>query len=67
MDHLEEARKQAKDSVRVEDVEEATFCVHLANAHATIALVELLAERLPPPAETASECQKRLKEEKDGV
>ena len=73
MDHLAEAKEQVEQAGYTEDVTEATYWVHLAIAHAAIVLAETMdratnaliaiAERLPPPAETASECSKRLREE----
>lgn len=62
-DHLAEAKSQAKFSHSAVGAEWAQYNAQLATAHAAIALVELLAERLPPPAETASECRARLREE----
>jgi len=59
MNHL----KEAKMCVGPEEYS-TQLDVGLAIAHALIAI----AERLPPPAETASECQARLRrEESNGV
>ena len=67
MDHLAEAKRIAHEASsaypKIDKVEWVQVATTLAFTHATIALVELLAERLPPPAETASECQERLKKE----
>ena len=58
MDHLAEAKRFA-ERAKTRQVQANSL---LAIANAAIALVELLAERLPPIAETASECSKRLRE-----
>lgn len=55
MDHLEEAREQVKQSQYREDVKEATYSVHLAIAHALIALVE----RMDKAAEEAGAAAER--------
>ena len=77
MDHLAEAKEYAQCANRVNGEMFAQLNAQLAIAHAQIAqvetnralvaLAERLLERLPPSAETWSECTKRLrKEEKDG-
>ena len=67
MDHLAEAKKFA-NYADTGKLEWAQVNAQVATAHAGIALVELLAKRLPLPAETASARHVRLqKEEHDGV
>ena len=64
MDHLAEAKMCTLRADGVNGTEWAQFNAQLAIAHALIAICE----RLPPSAETWSECTKRLrKEEKDGI
>ena len=61
-DHLAEAKEYAQCANRVNGEMFAQLNAQLAIAHALIAICE----RLPPPAETWSECTKRLrKEEQD--
>ena len=64
MEHLEKAREQIEVAGYTEDVVEATYSVLLAGVYVLFAI----AERLPPPAETASARHVRLqKEEHNGV
>ena len=65
LDHLREAKMFA-EAAECDNSGIALRDAQLAVAHAAIALVELLAERLPPPAETASAAQVRLRKEGEG-
>ena len=78
MNHLAEAKLHAERATGANGAEWAQLNAQLAAAHALIAqaedshalvaLVERLLERLPPPAETSSERQARLREEEqDGI
>jgi len=75
MKHLKDAEIHLERAI-YSNIDRSQFNALMAIAHALIAqvetnralvtLIERLLERLPPPAETASECQARLKEEKNG-
>lgn len=61
MDHLEEAKRRARatEALHINGEMLAQFNAQLAIAHALIAI----AERLPQPTETWSECAARLRQE----
>ena len=59
MDHLEEAKMRVARADGVNGAEWAQFNAQLAIAHALI----VIAERLPPPTETASARHVRLQKE----
>jgi len=61
MDRLEEAREQAKQSQYREDVKEAMYSVHLAIAHALIAIVERM-DKAAEDAELEAERKERWQE-----
>jgi len=63
VDHLEEAKSRAVRAQDEDAPEWVLAAAQEATAHAIIALVELLAERLPPLAETASEIRARHRRE----
>lgn len=63
MKHLKSAKIHVGHA-ETRNIEQAPANALVAIAHAAIALVELLAERLPPLAETASARHVRLQKEK---